>query len=138
MTLDGAEPQVLEPAECLRLLGGERIGRVAISVNALPVILPVRFALDGSEILFRAAPGGLLAEATRQAVIAFEADGSEPGVGSWSVLATGLARHVADPDARALNALPPWSAETDVFIALSPQLLSGRRLSEPVTNGGSG
>jgi uncharacterized protein len=138
MTLDGADPQVLEPAECLRLLGGERIGRVAISVNALPVILPVRFALDGSEILFRAAPGGLLAEATRQAVIAFEADGSEPGVGSWSVLATGLARHVADPDARALTALPPWSSEIDVFVALSPQLLSGRRLSEPVANGGSG
>jgi len=138
MTVDGADPQVLEPAECLRLLGGERIGRVAVSVNALPVILPVRFALDGDEILFRAAPGGLLAEATRQAVIAFEADGSEPGVGSWSVLATGVARHVAEPDAGAHASLPPWSSETDVFIALSPQLLSGRRLSEPATNAGSG
>jgi nitroimidazol reductase NimA-like FMN-containing flavoprotein (pyridoxamine 5'-phosphate oxidase superfamily) len=138
MTIDGADPQVLAPAECLRLLGGERIGRVAISVNALPAILPVRFALDRDEIFFRAAPGGVLAEATRQSVIAFEADGSEPGVGSWSVLATGLARHLTEPDALALTSLPPWSSEADVFVALTPQLLTGRRLTEPATNGGSG
>ena len=98
MTLDGADPQVLAPDECLRLLAGERLGRVAITVKALPVILPVRFALDRDEILFRAAFGGVLAEATRQAVVAFEADGSEPGGGSWSVLATGLARHLADDE----------------------------------------
>ena len=53
----------------------ERLGRVAITVNALPAILPVRFALDHDEIVFRASPGGVLAEATRHAVIAFEADG---------------------------------------------------------------
>ena len=46
MTLDGADPQVLAPADCLRLLAGVRLGRVAISVNALPAILPVRFTLD--------------------------------------------------------------------------------------------
>lgn len=135
MELDGSRPQILAPAECLRLLAGERIGRVAISVNALPVILPVRFVLDHDEILFRAAPKGLLAEATRQAVVAFEADGSEPGVGSWSVLATGLARHLAD-GGRVSTSLPPWSSDADVVVALSPQLLSGRWLSESSIGGG--
>jgi nitroimidazol reductase NimA-like FMN-containing flavoprotein (pyridoxamine 5'-phosphate oxidase superfamily) len=128
MTLDATDPQVLPLAECLRLLAGERLGRVAITVSALPVILPVRFALDQDEILFRATVGGLLAEATRQAVVAFEADGSEPGVGSWSVLATGMARHLPEDERRALSSLPPWSSETDVVIAVTPQLLSGRRL----------
>ena len=136
MEFDGTRPHILTPAECLRLLAGERIGRVAISVNALPVILPVRFVLDQDEIVFRAAPKGLLAEATRQAVVAFEADGSEPGVGSWSVLATGLARHLADDDARASTSLPPWSSDADVFIALTPQLLSGRWLSEGSSDDG--
>jgi nitroimidazol reductase NimA-like FMN-containing flavoprotein (pyridoxamine 5'-phosphate oxidase superfamily) len=128
MTLDGADPQVLAPAECLRLLAGERLGRVAITVNALPVILPVRFALDRDEILFRAALGGVIAEGTRRAVVAFEADGSEPGPAWWSVLATGMARHLAADDRRVRTSLPPWSSETDVVIALTPQLLSGRRL----------
>jgi uncharacterized protein len=137
MTLYGADPQVLAPAECIRLLAGEHIGRVAISVNALPAILPVRFAIDRGEIVFRASPGGVLAEATRHAVIAFEADGLEPGVGSWSVLATGVAHHLAEHDARVLTSLPPWSSETDVVVALAPQLLSGRRLSECGTTGGS-
>ena len=126
---------MLPEGECLRLLAGERLGRVAITVKALPVILPVRFALDGDEIVFRAPLGGVLAEATRHAVIAFEADGSEPGGGSWSVLATGLARHLAERDAQAVTSLPPWSSESDVFVALTPQLLSGRRLSDMGTNG---
>jgi nitroimidazol reductase NimA-like FMN-containing flavoprotein (pyridoxamine 5'-phosphate oxidase superfamily) len=100
MTLDGADPHVLAEVECLRLLAGGHLGRVAITVKALPVILPVHFALDHDEIVFRAPPGGVLAEATRHAVIAFEADGSEPGYGYWSVLATGVARHLAERDAR--------------------------------------
>ena len=128
---------MLPEGECLRLLAGERLGRVAITVKALPVILPVRFALDGDEIVFRAPFGGVLAEATRHAVIAFEADGTEPGGGSWSVLATGLARHLVERDAQAVTSLPPWSSESDVFVALTPQLLSGRRLSDMGTNGAS-
>ena len=128
---------MLPEAECLRLLAGERLGRVAITVRALPVILPVRFALDGDEIVFRAPSGGVLAEATRHAVIAFEADGSEPGGSSWSVLATGLARHLVERDAQAVTSLPPWSSESDVFVALTPQLLSGRRLSDMGTTGAS-
>ena len=95
-----------------------------------------RMAADGPTV-FRASPGGVLAEATRHAVIAFEADGLEPGVGSWSVLATGVAHHLAEHDARVLTWLPPWSSETDVVVALAPQLLSGRRLSECGTTGGS-
>ena len=112
MTLDGADPQVLAEAECLRLLAGERLGRVAITVKALPVILPVRFALDRDEIVFRAPPGGVLAEATRHAVIAFEADGSSPAR-LVERPGHGLARHLAERD-RGLTSLPPWSSETDV------------------------
>jgi nitroimidazol reductase NimA-like FMN-containing flavoprotein (pyridoxamine 5'-phosphate oxidase superfamily) len=92
-SLDGANPEVLIPAECRRLLASGRVGRVAISVNALPAILPVQFTLDGDEIVFRAPPAGVLANATRRAVVAFETDGFEPGAGEWSVLVAGVARH---------------------------------------------
>ena len=84
-------------------------------------------ARDHDEIVFRAPPGGILAAATRHTVIAFEADGSEPGYGSWSVLATGVARHLAERDARGLTTLPPWSSEADVTVALGRGARRGHR-----------
>ena len=71
--------------------------------------------------------GGRPRQATRQIVIAFEADGSEPGYGSWSVLATGVARHLAERDARGLTTLPPWSSEADVTVALGRGARHGGR-----------
>lgn len=132
MELDGVGAEVLSRAECLRLLATTTLGRIAISVNALPAILPVRFALDDGEIVFRATPGTALDAATRGAIVAFEADGVEPGSGPWSVLATGGARHVAE-QAELVRAsrlpLRAWSStQPDRVVAVSPQLLSGRRL----------
>ena len=48
--LDGMERdrnglEILDRSECLRLLAGSSVGRVAVSVGALPVILPVNFRL---------------------------------------------------------------------------------------------
>jgi nitroimidazol reductase NimA-like FMN-containing flavoprotein (pyridoxamine 5'-phosphate oxidase superfamily) len=131
MEFDGVGAEVLTRAECLRLLSTTELGRVGISVKALPAIVPVRFALDGGEIVFRAAPGTALDAATRGAIVAFEADGVEPGAGAWSVLATGAARHVAEPAERLRASRLPlraWSStQPDRVVAVSPQLLSGRR-----------
>jgi len=126
----GVSLEVLSPTECARLLAAERIGRIGITVNALPVIVPVRYVLDGDEILFRATRGSVLDAGTRHTVIAFEADGVEPGVGAWSVMATGMARHLADDDGHEEIPLPAWSSESDLLVALTPQLISGRRLTE--------
>lgn len=126
----GISLEVLAPAECVRLLAAERIGRIGITVNALPVIMPVRYVLDGDEILFRATRGGALDAGTCHTVIAFEADGIEPGVGAWSVMATGMARHLAEDDGRDEISLPAWSSDSDLLVALTPQLISGRRLTE--------
>ena len=114
----------------MRLLAAERLGRVGITVNALPVIVPVRYVLDGDEILFRATSGSVLDVGTRHTVVAFEADGIEPGTGAWSVMATGMARHLAEDDGRDGLSLPAWSSDSDVLVALTPQLISGRRLTE--------
>ena len=129
-----AQVETMTRDECLCYLAATRLGRVAISVGALPAILPVRFVLDGDQIVFRAAPGKVLEAATREAVVAFEADGverlGEPSV-VWSVLVTGVARHLAPEHARAHEgaiALPAWSEDHgDHVVAISPQLVSGRR-----------
>ncbi len=134
MTLDGVGAEALSRSDCLRLLDTAPWGRVAISIGALPSILPVQFALEGESIVFRAAPGGALDAATRGTVVAFEADGVQPELGPWSVLVVGTARHLTrDEDLARLQhlALRAWSTTCpDRFVTLSPEVVSGRRLHE--------
>jgi nitroimidazol reductase NimA-like FMN-containing flavoprotein (pyridoxamine 5'-phosphate oxidase superfamily) len=132
LSLDSAGCLVLDRAECLRLLSGGGLGRVAINVGALPVIRPVRFALQGERIVLRVAPGGTLDRATRTAVVAFEADGPATEVGGeWSVTVTGIARQLPDgPETEQAEqlALPHWPAERPHrFVTISTEHLSGRR-----------
>ncbi len=80
----------LSPAECRSLLRAGGIGRVSLSVGALPAIFPVHYELVDDDIVFRApidAPGP---GALDGAVIAFEADQFDPDEsGGWSVLVVG-------------------------------------------------
>jgi|SoiMethySBSTD1v2_1073268.scaffolds.fasta_scaffold1576201_2 nitroimidazol reductase NimA-like FMN-containing flavoprotein (pyridoxamine 5'-phosphate oxidase superfamily) len=121
----------LTDEECLRYLATPGLGRLAVSVRALPAILPVRFVLDGGEILFRVRAGSVLASGTEHTVVAFEADGADHSEGvphAWSVVATGLARHVSD-DSRGHDALRRWSVDgSDVLVALCPTVVTGRRV----------
>ncbi len=132
LDVDRAGLEILDRVECLRLLATATIGRIAVSVRALPVILPVRFVLDGDRILVRAHAGTTLEAATRDAVVAFEADAAGSGVDpDWSVLVTGIASQLGhdEHDARAGTlALPRWSFECpDRIVAISTDRMSGRR-----------
>jgi nitroimidazol reductase NimA-like FMN-containing flavoprotein (pyridoxamine 5'-phosphate oxidase superfamily) len=131
MEIDRAGFEVLSPEECLRLLASSQWGRVAISIGALPAILPVRFALDDQQqIVFRAGPKTALASGTCSEVVAFQVDGTDDDKSHWSVLATGVARHLsgADADQAARSGLPSWSADAeDHLVAIHPEVLSGRR-----------
>lgn len=83
---------------CLELLRSVHVGRVVYTVDALPAVTPVRFAVRGRDVLVRAGGHSRLARGAPGAVIAFQADSIDPdhGVG-WSVVVTGVARQV-DPD----------------------------------------
>src|SRR6516165_11352239 len=86
MDMDRNGLEILDRAECLHLLSGSVLGRIAVTVGALPVILPVNFLLDGDRILIRTGKGTKLEAATRDAVVAFEVDDVEPFSHSgWSV-----------------------------------------------------
>jgi CBS domain-containing protein len=77
--------------ECLSLLRGVDVGRLGLSVRALPVILAVRFVLADDDIIF-SSPSPTVDAALSGTVVCFEAD--EPGAGEslgWSVLVTGRA-----------------------------------------------
>lgn len=78
--------------ECMARLEGGGVGRVGVTLDALPVVLPVRYGLLGEQIVFRVGEGTRLLDAVRGAVVAFEADAVVPESGAaWYVSVTGRA-----------------------------------------------
>jgi len=122
--------EVLDRADCLRLLGSVSLGRIGITVGALPTILPINFRVDGGRILFRTGVGTKLEAATHGAVVAFEVDAFDPMYHSgWSVVVTGVARPVDDPDDQVVHATPRWAPGHDErLVEVSIDEISGRRL----------
>jgi nitroimidazol reductase NimA-like FMN-containing flavoprotein (pyridoxamine 5'-phosphate oxidase superfamily) len=136
--------EVLSRDECLRLLGTMTLGRVGVTSGALPTVLPVNFRFDGCRILFRTGVGTKLDAATDNTVVAFEVDEMDPMAHTgWSVVVTGVARELTDPDELAAAQRPPlarWApGEDHRVVAISTELVSGRRivpgLSAPAENG---
>ncbi|MDQ4096535.1 MAG: pyridoxamine 5'-phosphate oxidase family protein [Actinomycetota bacterium] len=133
MELDRNGLEVLNRDDSLRLLETTTLGRLGLTSGALPTVLPVNFRLDGDRILIRTGAGSKLSAATRNAVVAFEADCFDPADQSgWSVVVTGVAREVTDPAELArlsAVAIPRWAPHGDGrVVAISTELVSGRRL----------
>jgi nitroimidazol reductase NimA-like FMN-containing flavoprotein (pyridoxamine 5'-phosphate oxidase superfamily) len=128
--------EVLDEDECLRLLGGEPVGRIALTDRALPVVLPINFTLVDKTIVFATSPGLKLDAAKEGTVACLEVDGFDRLThGGWSVLATGRMTEIRDPErleeARRLP-LSPWAiTEPEHYVELPIELLSGRRIIRP-------
>lgn len=125
--------EILDVETSLQLLEQATLGRIAITVGALPSILPVNFRLIDGEIVFRTGVGTKLDAATANAVVAFEVDDLDPfGHTGWSVVVTGVAREVVDSDRLAnldVTAIPRWAPEpASRVVAIAPQMITGRRL----------
>lgn len=136
MVHDAAGLEILSRTECLRLLSKVTIGRLAVTDRGLPVVHPVNFVLDGEHIVFRTSAANKLAAATRDAVVAFEADDFDVRRRSgWSVMVTGRAVAVTDPEnvARLRTlALDPWVPNRpEHYVQVSLDLVTGRRVPEP-------
>lgn len=132
-TADGHVEVVLGDAECRQLLATATIGRVGLSIDALPVVLPVSFVVDGDRIVFRTCAGAKLQQALHRAVVCFEVDDVDVlDDAGWSVLVTGEASEITDPAdlerVRAL-ALRPWGGDdAEHVVQIRIGLISGRRI----------
>jgi uncharacterized protein len=112
----------LSRAQCLELMATMPVGRIGVSVRALPVILPVNFVLVGENIVFRTISGTKLDAATANAVVAFEVDSYAPdGKSGWSVLIRGVSSEITDPEElRALTDIPlrAWALDDRIATRL--------------------
>ena len=131
MEIDRDGLEVLDRAECLRLLEGAAVGRIAGTSGALPVVLPVGYALDGDFIVVETGRGTTLDFATSGSVVAFEVDNlHERGHSGWTVMVTGVAEEVvAEDEVRRVRSLVSGDREfaQQRFVRISSELVSGRR-----------
>jgi nitroimidazol reductase NimA-like FMN-containing flavoprotein (pyridoxamine 5'-phosphate oxidase superfamily) len=125
--------QVLTDEQCMARLSLRRIGRVSVTKEALPVIVPVNFVMDGANVVFRTHPHGLLAHACDSNVIAFEVDDfSIEADAGWSVLVVGVARLLrASEHVHALTFGLATAAGDDCnqFVQLRIERISGREIA---------
>jgi hypothetical protein len=93
----------------------------------------VFYALDDQSILLRTVAGTQLDAATRNAVVAFQADAYVPANSSgWSVMAQGVASRVSNPDElrrMSLVSMPSWPTDDGRanLVRIEIARLSGRR-----------
>lgn len=125
----------LERSECLRLLAEENFGRLGVVIDNYPVILPMRFALDGERVVMRTNPGAKFHSAPLT-YVSFEIDHidieHEEG---WSVVVQGIAENITNgidglsERARSLNVQTWGLSPADCWLAIVPRKITGRRIT---------
>lgn len=125
--------EILGRDECLDLLRTQPVARLGLSIHALPVIVPVNFVVDDDQIVICTAAGSKLVAACHHSVVALEVDEYDAmNHSGWSVLVQGGSRVIddaAEVDGARELWLRPWANESaDMWIAVSTDLISGRRI----------
>ena len=124
--------EILTEQQCRQLLAQAHVGRVAVTIGALPAIFPVNYALMDGAIVFMTGEGTKLRAALSNTVVAFEVDAIDPlAHGGWSVMAVGIASEITGPDLEQARTLPlrPWApGERGHYVRIAPELISGRRI----------
>ena len=128
----------LDEDQCLNLISGGGIGRIAYTSRSGPAVLPVNYALHDGAVVFRTAAHGPLDEDLRTGItnadyrVAFEIDDIDMAAKrGWSVLIQGPAHHVTEAEEEAVRraAVETWApGDRELFVRITPQRITGRRV----------
>ncbi len=111
----------IPPAECWELLANSTLGRLALSIQALPIIIPVRYVVDDASVAIDIDRISMPDAAVRNSVVALAVDDiSEPAEEGWLVQVQGIA-HLATP------AGGPGNVYSDGVVRLVPGNVTGLR-----------
>ena len=124
--------ELLTEHECLALAARRPIGRVAVTVGALPAVFPVNFCMVGRDVVFRTAAGTKLEAALKESVVAFQVDDFDTeGHRGWSVMMVGKATELRPIELGRLEPLPvrAWAHGTRGHVVrIRTEFVSGRRI----------
>jgi nitroimidazol reductase NimA-like FMN-containing flavoprotein (pyridoxamine 5'-phosphate oxidase superfamily) len=115
----------------LSLLAKPTLGRVAVTIGALPAIFPVNFCMVAGQVVFCSGEGTKLTAALSGTIVAFETDWATRGE-VWSVQLVGASRVVEPATDRAAAELAALRSLAPVprryLVKITPERISGRRL----------
>jgi hypothetical protein len=125
--------EILSEEQCEELLSDAGVGRVGITIGALPVVLPINYGVLDGDVVFATTDGTKLDAAVRNAVVAFEVDSiDELAQDGWSVLVVGTAHEVTDPSMieriSALGVRPWVGGQRDRWVRIERSVVTGRRI----------
>jgi nitroimidazol reductase NimA-like FMN-containing flavoprotein (pyridoxamine 5'-phosphate oxidase superfamily) len=129
-----ARLEELSYEECLSLLRTHELGRIAVVVDDVPIVVPVNYtfveASGRTWIAFRTREGSIMEQGS--IIVAFQIDGAdEVRREGWSVLAIGTL-HRVNPDAADFRERfdpRPWvEVDRDAWLIVDPIQISGRRI----------
>ncbi len=113
-------------AECWEKLRGASVGRLALSARALPVIIPVRYVIDGTTVVACMGSDAPFGAVVDDVVAAFSVESIDGATGSgWCVHVQGVVRTVPTSGSQAC---PPDGGR---LLRLEPAAVVGRRLTLP-------
>jgi hypothetical protein len=135
--VDDGDYELLSPCTCLSLLAGGGSGRLALTVGALPTVVPVGFVVTEGGIVVAGPADPWFRSATEGVVVAFEVDHADTETGAcWSVVVVGIAtalEGMSPAEEASLRAgMGPWAAQDGRgLLVIAPGTVSGR-WSSPV------
>ena len=136
MSGTGTRVEEIDEAESRRLLELHSfVGRVGFVSEGHVLVLPVNYLVENNEIFFCTRAGTKLSVLRGGASVAFEVDASRSLYHSgWSVLVSGTASEVTDPDGLERlrrGPLKSWAIpSTQHWIQISIDTITGRRIPE--------
>ena len=137
--MSDATLEILDEAECRRLIEPGGIGRLVFAGSYDLTVLPVNYQMHDGAILFRTAEDSTTQGDLRTGIshaefrVAFEVDAFDAQAREgWSVLVQGPAHHLDSVEERAdavSAGVEPWpSGEREHFIRITPVRITGRRI----------
>jgi nitroimidazol reductase NimA-like FMN-containing flavoprotein (pyridoxamine 5'-phosphate oxidase superfamily) len=127
----------LNEAECHDRLATATVGRVSVTIRALPIIVPVSYGYLGGSVILSMANGPAQRAVALGHVIALGVDNANLDEAQWAILIIGQATAITDPTARTeyqrlgLTAHADSATAASHYLQLRPDIISGYRTTSP-------
>lgn len=119
--------------ECQALLASASIGRLSLTLRALPVVMPVNYGYLGGNIILSMSDGPAQRAISGGNIIALGVDNANLPEPFWAVLVIGRANEITDEAAcveyrrLGLTAQTDGAAGESHYLQLRPDILTGHR-----------